>query len=785
MIENKTIDICDELKQNFIDFAYEANSQRAFPDARDGLKPGQRACLWEMFQKGYSSNKPHVKSAKIDGGVAATWWPHGTVAIYETFARMSQPWVNNIPEVDFHGSNGNIVIGSAPAADRYTEARLNKPIEEGMFSGIKKKNVPMILNFSEDEEWPEVLPALFPRLIINGSQGIGVTVAQTWIPHNLGEIIDIIKKYLDNGEIDYDNIAPDFPTGGIIINKKDLSAIYKTGKGKAIVRAKVEVEDNIIKITELPYQVYVEPFIDEIKTLIQKEELTGIDNIYNKTDKKRLLIEIECSGNISSILNKLYASTSLQKSYNANQFALVGKTPKLLTLKEYIDIYVTHNIECIIKEYQFDYNKAQAKLEVTEGLLKALENIDNIITLIKKSESSAAARENLKLTYKFTENQAKAIVDMKLGRLAHLEYIELNKEKEELLKTIQNCNSILQNKDNQRNEFLNRLSNFGKRYSAPRKTQLTQISISKEEKEIEFVTPEKCVVILTEGGTIKRIPSTSFRAQKRNGKGIKTQEDITSMVLRTNTIDSLMIFTNKGKMYRLLVDDIPAGTNTSKGTPMRGLISLEPTEEPTVIYSIYRDTDAKYVLFVTKNGKVKKTALDEYIKTKKKSGIGAITITEDDELVTVCLIKDEPLTLITNKGYSLTFNSEEIGASSRMTQGVRGINLGKDDFVVTALPIRHKEDSLAVFSKTGLGKKITSEELTVQKRGGRGVICYKPNAESGSIVAACLVSDEDNILVVGNKSSICISAKEIPSLGRTSMGNIILKGNIVKSVSKV
>lgn len=785
MIENKTIDICDELKQNFIDFAYEANSQRAFPDARDGLKPGQRACLWEMFQKGYSSNKPHVKSAKIDGGVAATWWPHGTVAIYETFARMSQPWVNNIPEVDFHGSNGNIVIGSAPAADRYTEARLNKPIEEGMFSGIKKKNVPMILNFSEDEEWPEVLPALFPKLIINGSQGIGVTVAQTWIPHNLGEIIDIIKKYLDNGEIDYDNIAPDFPTGGIIINKKDLSAIYKTGKGKAIVRAKVEVEDNIIKITELPYQVYVEPFIDEIKTLIQKEELTGIDNIYNKTDKKRLLIEIECSGNISSILNKLYASTSLQKSYNANQFALVGKTPKLLTLKEYIDIYVAHNIECIIKEYQFDYNKAQAKLEVTEGLLKALENIDNIIALIKKSESSAAARENLKLTYKFTENQAKAIVDMKLGRLAHLEYIELNKEKEELLKTIQNCNNILQNKDNQRNEFLNRLSNFGKKYSTPRKTQLTQISISKEEKEIEFVAPEKCVVILTEGGTIKRIPSTSFRAQKRNGKGIKTQEDITSMVLRTNTIDSLMIFTNKGKMYRLLVDDIPTGTNASKGTPIRSLISLEPTEEPTIIYSIYRNTDAKYVLFVTKNGKVKKTALDEYIKTKKKSGIGAITIAEDDELVTVCLIKDELLTLITNKGYSLTFNSEEVGASSRMTQGVRGINLGKDDFVVTALPIRHKEDSLAVFSKTGLGKKITSEELTVQKRGGRGVICYKPNAESGSIVAACLVSDEDNILVVGNKSSICISAKEIPSLGRTSMGNIILKGNIVKSVSKV
>ena len=241
MIENKTIDICDELKQNFIDFAYEANSQRAFPDARDGLKPGQRACLWEMFQKGYSSSKPHVKSAKIDGGVAATWWPHGTTAIYETFARMSQPWVNNIPAVDFHGSTGNIVIGSAPAADRYTEARLNKPIEEGMFSGIKKKNVPMILNFSEDEEWPEVLPALFPRLIVNGSQGIGVTVAQTWIPHNLGEIIDIIKKYLNDGEIDYDNIAPDFPTGGIITNQSEMADPYKTGKGTIKLRGKAEL----------------------------------------------------------------------------------------------------------------------------------------------------------------------------------------------------------------------------------------------------------------------------------------------------------------------------------------------------------------------------------------------------------------------------------------------------------------------------------------------------------------------------------------------------------------
>ena len=781
----KTIDICDELKQNFIDFAYEANSQRAFPDVRDGLKPGQRACLWEMYTKGFTSNKPHVKSAKISGGVAASWWPHGTTAIYETFARMSQNWINNIPEVDWHGSNGNIVIGNAPAADRYTEARLNKPIEEGMFNGIKKDVVPMILNFSEDEEWPEVLPALFPRLYVNGSQGIGVTVAQVWLSGNLGEIIEVINTYLKTGEINYNNLAPDFPTGGVIINKNDLKNIYLTGKGKAVVRAKTEIDGNIIKITELPYQVYVEPLIGEIKDLIEKDELHGITNIYNKTDKKRLLIEIECDGNVPFILSRLFALTNLQKSYNANQYGLVGKTPKLLTLRDYLDIYIQHNIDCIIKEYRFDLAKAQDKLEIVSGLIKALEDIDNIIKLIKQSESVAQAKENLKKTYDFSENQAKAIVDMRLGKLAHLEFVELNKQREDLISIIDNCNYILKNENCQIDEFLKRLNAFGNKYSTPRRTQVTQVSEKPEEKEVEFVEPEQCVVVLTEGGTIKRIPSKSFRTQKRNGKGIKTQEDITSMILRTNTVDSLMIFTDKGQMYRLLVDDIPEGTNASKGQLIKNLITLAPNEKPTVIYSIYRDTNAKYVLFVTKNGKIKKTSLDEYIKTKKKSGIKAINIAEDDELVTVSLIEDEPITLITNNGYFLTFDSKEIGASSRVTQGVKGINLGKDDYIVAALPRRDETDSLALFSRTGLGKKIAPNEIILQRKGNKGTYCYKPTGESGPIVAACYVSDNDRVLVVGNNSSICVTAKDIPTLGRTSLGNIILKGNIVYSVSKV
>lgn len=780
------IDICKELSQNFIDFAYEANSQRAFPDARDGLKPGQRACLWEMFVKGYSSNKPHVKSAKISGGVVATWWPHGDVAIYDTFARMSQPWINNIPEVDWHGNNGNIVSGPECAAQRYTEARLAKAIEEGLFHAVKKDTVPMIQNFSEDDEWPEVLPALMPRLLVNGSQGIGVSVAQVWCPYNLRELTTVIEEYIATDALKSDNLYPDFPSGGIIINQKDLPAIHKTGKGKIVLRGKAEIQGNTIKITALPYQTYAEPFIDSIKALVEKEELTGIKDVYNKTDLKTgLLIEIECDGSALTILNKLYQLTDLQKTYNPNQTALVGKTPQLLTLKEYLDIYIEHNIECIKREYSFDLEKAKVKLEVAEGLLKALENIDDIIALIKASESSAAAKEALMVKYTFTELQAKAIIDMKLGRLAHLEAVEIEKQREEQQTIVDNCNFIISDIRNQQNEFLVRLKDFAKKYGHERRTEIMQLTVEKEEKEIQFVEPEKCVVVMTEAGTIKRIPTASFRAQKRNGKGIKTQEDITSMVLRTNTIDSLMIFSNKGLMYRLLVNDIPAGTNTTKGTPIKALVSMAQDEEPATMYSIYRDTEAKYVLFVTKNGIVKKTTLEEYTNTKKKNGIGAISLKEGDSLAVVSLVKDEPLIIITKQGYMIKFDSMEIGATSRMTTGVKGVTLSEGDEVIAALPVRNKDDAVAVFTETGLAKKMLPKEVVVQKRGGKGLICYKPTDTSGCIVGAAMVSDEDNILIVGNRSSICVAATDIPALGRTGIGNQMIKNGRVSTISKV
>ena len=779
------IDINKELGQNFLDFSYEANCQRAFADARDGLKPGQRACLWEMYSKGYTSNKPHVKSAKISGGTIATWWPHGNVAVYETFARMSQPWINNLPEVDWHGANGSIQISGEPAADRYTEARLAKSTEEGMFVGINKNNVPMKQNFSEDAEWPVVLPAIFPRLMINGCQGIGSTIANVWLPSNLNELIAVIKEYVETKKLNYSNLAPDFPTGGVIINKDNLKSIYETGKGKVVLRAKTEIQKDKILITEVPYQVYIEPLIEEIKKLAIEDTIPGIINVTNKSDKKQLLIEIECEGNIHKILNALYKNTDLQKSFNANQYALVGKTPKLLNLKEYLDIYIEHNINCILKEYSFDYNKMLNRKEIVDGLLKALEDIDNIIALIKKSNSSSDAVIKLKQQYNFTEKQAKAIVDMKLGRLAHLESIELNEEKAELEQKITNALKAINNVQERESIFLTRLITFGKKYGRPRRTELTQIAEPKDEdKEIANIEPEKCVVILSESGLIKRIPISAFRTQRRNTKGVKTKDDITNMVLRTNTVDKLMVFTNKGNMYRLIVNEIPEGNNTSKGMPVNALIEMETGEYPVTIYSIYRDTSAKYAMFVTKNGITKKTSLEEYTKTRKKTGLAAINLKEGDNIASAFLVNDEDVIILTKKGMALRLNSLTIPASGRTTIGLKGITLKDDDQVVKALPIRDKNDDLAVFTYEGMGKRTSTNELMVQSRGGKGLIICKLN-DNDYVRDAAIVNNSDTLLAIGNNNSLCIKAEEIPQVGRMAQGNIIIKDNRILSVSKI
>lgn len=777
------LDVTKELSQNFIEYAAAVNTDRSIPDAKSGLKPVARRIIFGAFDTGRTSNKPYVKNARIVGDVMGALHPHGDSSIYGALVRLSQDWIMRYPLIDFHGNQGSI-NGDGPAAMRYTEGRLAKLAEDGLLAGLKKKCVDYMPTYDDSDEEPVTLPAVFPNLLCNPNSGIGVAMACNWACHNLREVEAAIIDYMDGKEPMLP--GPDFPTGGIIINKNDIPNIMKTGRGSVKIRARYEVKKNTIIFTEIPYGTTVEALVAEIGQVCEAENI-GVTDIKDQTDTKGVKIVLECdkSANPEIIVQKLFAKTNLQNSFAYNQVALVDKVPTEMNLKDCCAVYVKHNIECIVREAQFDLDKATARLHIVEGLLKALEDIDNIVALIRKSASAADAKVALMEKYKFSEAQAKAILDMKLAKLANLEKIELQNEKAELEQTIKDLTALIANEDLQKTELKSRLASIVKKYGDDRRTELAQIEITKEEKEIAFVEPEKCVVVMSEGGLIKRIPTASFRTQKRNGKGVKTQDDINSAVIRTNTIDSLMVFTDQGRMYRILVDNIPVGTNVSKGTSLRQLIEMQDNENPSIIYSIYRDTDAKFVLFVTKNGLVKKTSLEEYVKTKKKTGIAAISLKEGDSLASVSLVKDEDIVLLTAGGMGIRFNSTEVAATSRATSGVKGITLKADDYVVAAMPVRHVEDQIAVFAKGGLGKKFPMSELPVQKRAGKGLICYKPTDNTGNVTAGALLSDEDSILLIGDKSSICIAATEVPVLSRVSIGNQLIKNGTIYSVSKV
>ena len=784
--------IIEEVEQSFLDYSLSVITDRAIPSAEDGLKPVVRRILWDMWDKGYKNDKKFVKCAQPVGDTMGRFHPHGDSSIYGALVGISQPWNMRYPLITFHGNNGSR-DGDEPAAYRYTECKLSK-IGEEILRDIKKNTVDWNSAYTEEEEEPVYLPGVIPNLLVNGTTGIAVAMACSFAPHNLNEIMDACIKVLNEPDVkvkDLLNIVngPDFPTGGLLINKDELATAYTTGKGRARVRAEYKIEtkngkDSIV-YTSIPYKVSKESLIEDIDKLCEEKKIEGIVSIRDESGNGEVRFVVELAKGVSSapIIAKLFKFTRLEDTYSFNQVALVNKEPRLLNLKQLIEVYLEHQKDVLKRATQFDLEKVKARIHILEGLILALENIDNVIALIKQSNSPSEAVSKLMTTYHLTEIQGKAIVDMKLSRLTKLEKIELETEKQEKVKEAERLESILKNPIPELERIFNEIKT---KYGDSRRTTITQIAEeTKEEKEIAFVEPEKCVVVLTEGGCIKRIPTTSYRTQKRNGKGIKTQDDITNMILRTNTIDSLMIFTDRGKMYRLLVNDIPVGTNVSVGQSIKSLVAMDTDENPAVIYSIYRDTDAKYVFFTTKNGLVKKTTLEEYIKTKKKTGIAAISIKEGDELVSVCLVKDEPMILLTKNGYGIKFSSMEIGATSRATSGVKGITINPDDEVIAALPLRHDTDAIAIISETGLGKKFSSSELPMQKRAGKGLICYKPTNSTGFVADGALISDEDNILIIGDKSSICVSATEIPELSRASIGNQIIKNNKVKSISKV
>ena len=783
--------IIHEVEQSFLDYSLSVITDRAIPSAEDGLKPVARRILWDMFDKGYMNNKKFVKCAQPVGDTMGRFHPHGDSSIYGALVWLSQSWNMRYPLIAFHGNNGSR-DGDEPAAYRYTECKLSKMGEE-MLADIKKNTADWQLAYTDEEEEPIYLPGRIPNLIVNGTSGIAVAMACSFAPHNLNEVMDAANHLLENPNCEIKELlnfisGPDFPTGGVIINKDELPAAYMTGKGRARIRGEYTIESNkgadTIVFTSIPYKVSKEQLIIDIDKLCEDGVIEGVTAIRDETNKEGVRFVIELAKGVSSepIIAKLFKNTRLEDTYSINQVALVDKKPRLLNLKQLLEIYNEHQRDVLVRKTNFDADKIKHKIHILEGLLIALEDIDNVIALIKKSESAATAKVALMTQYKLSEDQAKAILDMKLAKLAKLEKVEIQREKDDLVAELERLNAILANPVPELKRIFTSIKTA---YGDTRRSSITQVASTKEEKEIEFVEPEKCVVVLTESGLIKRVPTTSFRNQRRNGKGVKTQDDITSMVIRTNTIDSLMVFTNQGRMYRLLVNDIPVGTNTTKGQSIKSLIAMEADETPNVIYSIYRDTDAKFVLFTTKNGLVKKTALDEYVKTKKKSGIAAINIREGDELVSVNLIKDEPIVIVSKNGMAIKFNSLEIGQTSRTTFGIKGMALNDGDSVVSTLVVRHDTDNLAIFSENGLGKQYPLNETPIQKRAGKGLVYYKPSGSSGNVVAAALVSDEDNILICGDKASLCISATEIPTLGRISVGNQLIKGNKVLSVSKV
>ena len=783
--------IVDEVEQSMLDYGMSIITDRALPSAEDGLKPVNRRILYDMFDKGYMNNKKFVKCAQPVGDTMGRFHPHGDSSIYGALAWMSQDWNMRYPLIAWHGNNGSR-DGDEPAAYRYTECKLSKLGEE-MLADIKKNTVDWMNAYTDEEQEPIYLPGRIPNLIVNGTSGIAWAMACSFAPHNLTEVMNAAVHALENPDCEVKSIldyitGPDFPTGRLVINKNELPTAYLTGKGRARIRGEYIIEsdkkgDSIV-FTSIPYKVSKEALTVKIDELCEEGKLQGIAAIRDETNKDgvRFVIELEKGAGASTVVAKLFKLTQLENTYSFNQVALVDKKPVLMNIKQLIESYIAHQKDVLLRKTAFDLEKIKARIHILEGLLIALEDIDNIIALIKKSASTAEAKASLMAKYNFSETQAKAILDMKLSRLTKLETVEVQAEMDEKKAKAEELQAILVNPVPEMKKIFTEIRDT---YGDARRTTITQIETPKEDKEIEYVEPEKCVVVMTEGGLIKRIPQTSFRTQKRNGKGVKTQDDITNAVIRTNTIDSLMIFTNKGKMYRLLVDEIPVGTNVSKGQSIRSLVAMDSDEDAQVIYSIYRDTDAKYVLFVTKNGVVKKTALEEYVKTKKKTGIASINIKAGDELAAVSLVKDEQLILITAKGMAIKFSSMDVSATSRATSGVKGITLNEEDYVVAALPIRNANDALAVFSESGLGKKVALTEFVTQKRSGKGIACYKTSETTGDVIAAALISDEDNLLVCGLPNSICISATEIPLLGRTSIGNQVMKGSKILSVSKV
>lgn len=775
------MDISKEMKKSYIDYAMSVIVSRALPDVRDGLKPVHRRILFDMHELSFGPDKPYRKSARIVGDVLGKFHPHGDSSVYNAMVRMAQEFSIRYQLIDGHGNFGSI-DGDSAAAMRYTEARMSKIATE-LLKDIDKETIDYRPNFDETLQEPVVLPSRFPNLLVNGSNGIAVGMATAIPPHNLSEIIDATLAMIDDPDIDIEDLidlvnGPDFPTGAQIMGSEGIKRGYRTGRGKVIVRAKASIEEirkdkTAILISEIPYQVNKSKMLEDIAGLVRDKKIDGITDLRDESNREgiRVVVELRRDANANVVLNQLYKHTQLQSTFGINMIALVEGEPKLLNLKQVLYYYILHQKDVETRRVQFDLRKAEERAHVLEGLMIALNNIDDMIDLIKAAPNPPQAKVSLIEKYALSEIQAQAILDMRLQRLTGLERDKIENEYNEILGLIKSLKEILSDEALLFDIIRTDLVRIKDKYGDPRRTEIT---INYDEIDIEdMIEDEDVVITLTHSNYIKRTPVDTYAAQKRGGRG-KTgvttkEEDFVENIYTTRTHDYLLFFTNFGKVYRLKAYQIPESGRVARGTAVVNLIQLEPEETVTAVIPI-KSFESGFLMLMTKKGIVKRTALNKF-DSSRKNGLIAIHLNSDDELISVRETSglDEAI-VITSHGMSVRFNENDVREMGRVATGVRGIRLSDNDEVV-CMEILRSDSKLLIVSENGYGKRTELDEYRIQTRGGKGIKTYNMNSKTGKVVSARVVKDDEEIMLINSQGVLIrLRVDEISVLGRSTSG---------------
>ena len=780
------VDINHEMKRCYIDYAMSVIVGRALPDVRDGLKPVHRRILYSLQGLGLTPEKGYRKCARIVGEVLGKYHPHGDTSVYDALVRMAQDFSMRYMLVDGHGNFGS-VDGDSAAAMRYTEAKMNKIAVE-MLRDINKNTVDFMPNFDGEEQEPVVLPSRFPNLLVNGSSGIAVGMATNIPPHNLGEIIDGTVMLIDNPEATVLDLmtkiqGPDFPTGATIMGKAGIRAAYETGRGKIVVRADAEIEEengrHKIVVTEIPYQVNKAKLIESIADLVKDKRITGISDLRDESDREgmRIVIELKRDANPNVVLNLLYKHTKLQDSFGVIMLALVNNEPRVLNLKEILSNYIDYQKEVITRRTIFELNKAEARAHILEGLRIALDNIDEVISIIRHSETAEIAKNTLMDKFALSDKQATAILEMRLRRLTGLEREKIEEEYAELMKQIEYLKSILASEEKLLGVIKDELLEIKAKYSDERRTKIEKVL---NEIDIEDLIQEEDVVItLTKSGYIKRISADTYSAQRRGGKGIQAmttkEDDFVEHVMITSTHSDVLFFTNKGRVYKLRAYEIPDAGRQAKGTNVINLIAIEPDEKIQTVLTVSDGKKEGYLFMGTKKGIVKKTHISEF-KNLRKNGLIAISLKDGDELLKVKnTYGDANIMIVTQNGYALRFNEKDVRPMGRTASGVKAINLKEDDIAV-CMDIAVDGEELLVISENGFGKRTPVSEYKVQNRGGVGLITYKISEKTGKLTGATICKVDDELMLINSSGvAIRINVSDISVTSRAAMGVTLMR----------